>query len=34
MLRASLNVSKERDTLVNGAGGCVRETREGCAARG
>ena len=34
MLRPSLNLSKERDTFVNGAEGCVRETREGCPARG
>ena len=29
MLRPSLNLSKERDTFVNGAEGCVRETRKG-----
>ena len=34
MLRPSLNLSKERDIFVNGAEGCVRETREGCPARG
>ena len=33
MLRPSLNLSKERDTFVNGAERCVRETREGCPAR-
>ena len=34
MLRPSLNLSKERDPFVNGAEGCVRETRKGCPARG
>ena len=34
MLRPSLNLSKERDTFINGAEGCMRETRKGCPARG
>ena len=30
---ALLSLSKEREPFVNGAEGCVRETREGCPAR-
>ena len=29
-----VSLSKERKPFVNGAEGCVRETREGCPARG
>ena len=29
MLRPSLNLSKEGESFVNGAEGCVRETRKG-----
>ena len=32
-LRRVLSQPKEREPFVNGAEGCVRETREGCPAR-